>query len=65
MKAVFEFMAALLVQMAPADNPALYSVKKESRVKSIVLKTGPNRPVRPVQPGTGLQSGPVMVENRK
>ena len=24
-----------------------------------VLKTGPDRPVRPVQPGTGSQSGPV------
>ena len=24
-----------------------------------VLKTGPNRPVQPVQPGTGSQSGPV------
>ena len=23
-------------------------------IKSMVLKTGPDRPVRPVQPGTGL-----------
>ena len=38
-----------------------------------VLKTGPDRPVRPVQPGTGSQSGPVKtpktgqkpVNNRK
>ena len=38
-----------------------------------VLKTGPDRPVRPVQPGTGSQSGPVNtlktgqqpVKNRK
>ena len=28
-------------------------------VTFIVLKTGPDRPVRPVQPGTGSQSGPV------
>ena len=27
--------------------------------KIIVLKTGPDRPVRSVQPGTGSQSGPV------
>ena len=26
---------------------------------TIVLKTRPDRPVRPVQPGTGSQSGPV------
>ena len=28
----------------------------------IVLKIGPNRPVQPVQPGTGLKSGPVMIK---
>ena len=41
--------------------------------KIIVLKTGPDRPVRPVQLGTGSQSGPVKtpktgqepVNNRK
>ena len=42
-------------------------------VRTTVLKTGPDRPVRPVQPGTGSQSGPVNtpktgqqpVKNRK
>ena len=42
-------------------------------IKTTVLKTGPDRPVRPVQPGTGSQSGPVNtpktgqqpVKNRK
>ena len=42
-------------------------------ISSTVLKTGPDRPVRPVQPGTGSQSGPVNtpkagqqpVKNRK
>ena len=42
-------------------------------IGTIVLKTGPDRPVRPVQPGTGIQSGPVNtpktgqqpVKNRK
>jgi hypothetical protein len=29
---------------------------------SMVLKTGPDRPV---QPGTGIQSGPVLLKNRK
>ena len=28
-------------------------------ITTTVLKTGPDRPVRPVQPGTGSQSGPV------
>ena len=28
-------------------------------LSTTVLKTGPDRPVRPVQPGTGSQSGPV------
>ena len=31
----------------------------------MVLKTGPDRPVRPVQPGTGLHFGPIMTKNRK
>ena len=30
----------------------------------IVLKTGPDRSIRPVQLGIGLQSGPVMTENQ-
>jgi hypothetical protein len=31
----------------------------------MVLKTGPDRPVQPVQPQTGAQSGPVLQKNRK
>ena len=31
----------------------------------MVLKTGSDRPVQPVQPGTGVQSGPVLLKNRK
>ena len=31
----------------------------------MVLKTGPDRPVRPVQPWTGLYTGPVMWKIRK
>ena len=31
----------------------------------MVLKTGPDRLVRPVQTGTGLQSGPIIAKNRK
>ena len=30
----------------------------------MVIKTGPDRPVQPVRPGTGLVSGSVIVENR-
>ena len=29
-----------------------------------VLKTGPNRPVQPVQLGTGSQSGPVKTSQK-
>jgi hypothetical protein len=31
----------------------------------MVLKTGPDRPVQPVQPRTGAQSGSVLWKNRK
>ena len=31
----------------------------QALIRSTVLKIGPDRPVRPVQPGTGSQSGPV------
>ena len=31
----------------------------------MVLKTGPDRPVKPVQPGTGVWSGSVLLKNRK
>jgi class 3 adenylate cyclase len=31
----------------------------------MVLKTGPDRPVQPVQPETGVSSGPVLLKNRK
>ena len=45
------------------------SVNKDIDYKFIligmVLKTGPDRPVRPVQPGTGIQSGPVIAKNWK
>ena len=34
-------------------------------VLTMVLKTGPDRPVRPIQPGTGIKSGPVIIKNRK
>ena len=34
-------------------------------VLAIVLKIRPDRSVRPVQLGTGLQSGQVMSKNRK
>ena len=56
----------------------IFSSKKKKKKNSLcvivtVLKTGPDRPVRPVQPGTGSQSGPVntpktgqqLVKNRK
>ena len=33
--------------------------KKKIIIITIVLKTRPDRPVRPVQPGTGSQPGPV------
>jgi hypothetical protein len=29
-----------------------------------VIKTGPDRPVGPIEPGTGPASGPVRVQNR-
>ena len=32
---------------------------------SMVLKTGPDRPVRSVQPGTGIKSDPVIIKNWK
>ena len=31
----------------------------------MVLKIGPDRPIRSVQPKTDLQSDPVMTKNRK
>jgi hypothetical protein len=31
---------------------------------SKVVKTGPDRPVEPVEPGTGPVSGPVSAQNR-
>jgi hypothetical protein len=31
----------------------------------MVLKTGPDRPIQPVQPGTGVSPGPVLLKNRK
>ena len=31
----------------------------------MILKTGPDRLVRPVQMGTGHESGPIMTNNRK
>ncbi|KEH21153.1 hypothetical protein MTR_8g099015 [Medicago truncatula] len=31
----------------------------------MVVKTGPDRPVEPIEPGTGLNSSPVRHENRK
>lgn len=30
----------------------------------MVVKTGPDRPVEPIEPGTGLNSSPVRHENR-
>lgn len=40
----------------------IIKLNKATQQFTIVLKIGPDRPV---QPGTGLQSGPVMIENRK
>ena len=37
----------------------LFSLFGGQCIFTTVLKTGPDRPVRPVQPGTGSQSGPV------
>jgi hypothetical protein len=34
------------------------------RVRSKVIKTGPDRPVQPVRPGTGQLSGSVYLQNR-
>ena len=31
----------------------------------MVLKTGPDRPVQPVQPGTSVSPGPVLFKNQK
>ena len=31
---------------------------------TMVLKTGPDRPVEPVQPGTGIDAGSLMAKNR-
>ncbi|GER30777.1 zinc finger BED domain-containing protein 4 [Striga asiatica] len=37
---------------------SMYNAKKEA-LKTNVIKTGPDRPVRPVKPGTGQYTGPV------
>ena len=55
------------------ENNKTSKATRKCRDISTVLKTGPDRPVRPVQPGTGSQSGPVNtpktgqqpVKNRK
>ena len=54
-------------------NAYLHNTLNNQKDPRTVLKTGPDRPVRPVQPGTGSQSSPVNtpktgqqpVKNRK
>jgi hypothetical protein len=46
-------------------KPIKIYIYKTTAIISMVLKTGPDRPVQPVQPGTDVLSGPVLFENRK
>ena len=43
----------------------LIEFKFYSIIKSMVLKTEPDRPVQPIELGTGTWSGPVPLKNRK
>ena len=52
-------------QLYPIKFTRIQSPKLVIAGDTIVLKTGPDQPIRPVQPGTGLQSGPVMTKNQK
>ena len=54
------------ISCATPKEAKLGEIKKRVQDQiAIVLKTGPDRTVLPVQPGTGFQSGPIMEENRK
>jgi hypothetical protein len=46
----------LFLMVAEGFNVLMNKVK--------VVKTGPDRPVGPVEPGTGPASGPVSAQNR-
>ena len=52
-------------QLYPIKFTRIQSPKLVIAGDTIVLKIGPDQSIRPVQPGTGLQSGPVMIKNQK
>ena len=52
------------VDPLPLDTEIERTLRNMRKVTSNVLKTGPDRPVQPVEPSTGHKTGPVQSKNR-